>query len=393
MQKTIKKVIAALSATACLLPSVTNVITTNATPQNVLLGDANGDGYVTISDSICVYQYLKGTYLPNSNDLAKKITAMDINEDYVIDWSDYDDIVWLDSIGGTPSTVSKELYEEPANEPRDYIKYNYSTGVRTPYSLSAVPNSPSKNNDLSETLYEPVRLDDYSPDNENNGVVLIKSNGNVIGSGFLVNEHVVATSANTVYGYGADLFETNVTVEIFYSNCSTSQANRKTTVTPTYVHIPSDYISPSENDRNNYNYALLYFPENLTLHSGYSSLKQEYGFFDFGCAVTAFDQSAENVTTSGYRINPDTNILSRYLDDGTVVNFGDSDSGNLREYRLKTLGHCDYNQFGGIMYYRNPGEIYKGAIAVTTGFGGGNTSWGTRITPTLIKFYLQNSEI
>ncbi|MBP3762049.1 MAG: dockerin type I repeat-containing protein [Ruminococcus sp.] len=359
------------------------------------MGDANGDGYVTVSDSICIYQYLKGAYLPNSDNPAENITAMDINQDYVIDWSDYDDIEWLDSIGGTPSTVSKELYEVPANEPRDYIKYNYSTGVRTPYSLSAVPTPSLTVADTSELLYEPVRAsDDYFDfDNKNRGVVLIKSNGNVIGSGFLVNEHVIATSANTVYGYGADSFETDVTVDIFYSNSSTYSSNLKTTVTPTYVHIPSDYINTSGNGRHNYNYALLYFPENLTLHSGYSSLKQEYGFFDFGCAVSSFDQSAENVTTSGYRFSEETGVLSRYLDKGTVVNFGASDSGNLREYRLKTLGHCDYDQFGGVMYYENPGNVYKGAIAVTTGFGGGNTSWGTRINPTLIKFYLQNNNL
>lgn len=394
MQKTIKKAIAVLSATACLIPSVTNVINTNATTANVLLGDANGDGYVTISDAVCVYQYLTGAYVPNSSlkTQAEKITAMDINEDYVIDWTDYDKIVWIDSIGGTSSVKSKELYEEPNNEPREYIKYNYSTGVRTPYSLSAVPAPGSKDADFSELLYEPVRSDDdYETDDENRSVVLIKSNGNVIGSGFLVSEHVVATSANTVYGYGADAFETNVTIEVYSSNSSTLPTPQ--VLTPTYVHIPSDYISTSGDGRHNYNYALLYFPGNLTLHSGYSSLKQEYGFFDFGCAVTAFDQSAEEVVTSGYRFNELTGILSRYLDKGDVVNFGASDSGNLREYRLKALSHCDYNQFGGVMYYKKFGSTHKGAIAVTTGFGSGHTSWGTRITPTLIKFYLQNSDI
>lgn len=79
MQKTIKKAIAVLSATACLIPSVTSVINTNATTANVLLGDVNLDGYVTISDAVCVYQYLTGAYIPGSTDLNKRITAMDIN--------------------------------------------------------------------------------------------------------------------------------------------------------------------------------------------------------------------------------------------------------------------------------------------------------------------------
>lgn len=37
--------------------------------------------------------------------------------------------------------------------------------------------------------------------------------------------------------------------------------------------------------------------------------------------------------------------------------------------------------------------LYKGAIAVTTRIGGNYTSWVKRISPTLIKFYLQNNNL
>lgn len=52
-----------------------------ANTQRFLLGDVNGDGVVSISDSIITNQYILGCFVASGEEL----TCMDVNQDYVID--------------------------------------------------------------------------------------------------------------------------------------------------------------------------------------------------------------------------------------------------------------------------------------------------------------------
>ena len=97
---------------------------TIAAPVEVNLGDANGDESLDISDSVCISQYLLGNFSVTQY----CFTAMDINNDKVVDKTDAYIIQYkaLNNLAMEQNT--KELYTLPDNSGRWYTKYNCNTG-------------------------------------------------------------------------------------------------------------------------------------------------------------------------------------------------------------------------------------------------------------------------
>lgn len=131
-----------------------------------------------------------------------------------------------------------------------YNKYNAQTGAFLGYyTLDSMPTT----NNSRSIIYDDDRVVDWSK----SGVVKIVSEANdngyiSMGTGFVVDEHTVATAAHVV-------FETNLDRIELYN----SRGNLAMTATPVETHVPYDYAS-STNKPTNFDYALVTVSEDLS---------------------------------------------------------------------------------------------------------------------------------
>lgn len=384
-KKIILSAITVIGFSSALL-TYTKTPTSNAL-SSILLGDANGNGLVTSADGQFIQYYLLGYY--SANDY--QVTAMDINQDGLIDKADIAMIYYIDSTGGSSSTVNKDLYTAPLNESREYYRHNCQNNNTQTYNIAAAGSSSTNSLNSSEV----TRTGSEYYDVTNNNIVQLTINGVFQGSGYIIGDHIIATAAHcSVYTAnslsGQELaYYNNIKVNVYNTNAIVSEQNLLISTDVEYIHIPCSYYSINNgiityND--NYDYALLYVKDSL---SSYASN------WDFGVTVEEVSSLNKTAITSGYRWY--NNILARYLSNGTIVPMP-SGGNNLSSCRMFSTGSSYPGKSGGVVYssssYNN--SNYKSAIAIVTGSpgagqeGAGQT-WSTRINPTLIRFYKRNN--
>lgn len=368
-----------LSAMIALLSCTTMISSHAAVEASIELGDANGDGEFDLSDAIYILEYLAGRVNPT----ARQVTAMDVNQDCVIDKTDSSAIQYLLVNNITPGTITKNLYELPDNSGRYYRKYDCVTKTTSTYYISSATNNYS-----SGIL--PISSDALAPDNrdnENINVVELTVNGVFLGSGFIVGSHVIATAAHCVYNSNG--FVTGIDVNVYNANGEVKPSNLLVSAPAKSLHIPSLYLSYINGVENNYDYALIYVDKDLS----------PYGIWDIGIATTEFMNTNRTVVTSGFRhYNDDNNdILARYQKGGPVEPLP-LDDHNYQRYRMYSLGTSYPGKSGGVAYYDSTySTIFtRSALGVVTGAAdieNGGPTYSVRITPTLIRFYKQNPYI
>lgn len=382
MKKTLKR-FCSISLTALMTIStffVSETYKAKAISTSVLLGDVNQDEQITILDAVQVLYYINGQFASNEYG----ITAMDANEDGVIDRVDSELIqYWAINQTNNPPVV-KDLYTVPNNELRKYIKYNVATGVEyDPYTLSEISNSGLNNNQLlsSEILFDNSDSGNY-PDTQNTNVVQLSLNG-AVGSGYIISDHVIATAAHCLYNITNNQFVQNITVNIYNSDGTI------TSKTPSFLHIPVKYKTPDNGvSRDNYDYGLIYINDSLS----------QYGVWNVGVAVKEFMyiSPSPSITTSGFCQPINYTQYTRYYSTGQVLNLDTliGESHNLPAFRIATDSESVGGKSGGVMYYDSVGSFnsYKSAIAITTG-GTSYRTWGCKLTPTLLQFYKHNTNL
>ena len=275
--------------------------------------------------------------------------------------------------------------------------YNCATSsMEQPYSL-AVPQDTI--NTFSE---EELRaIPSLNNDNENtNCVEIITNYGN--GSGILIDGNVIATAAHCIYDLNLG-FPTNVTINIYNQNCTQIIA----TASAKKLHIPSDYANSTSTYRPNYDYGLIYF-DNITFYD--NNYDPDLDIVNIGVMTDEFmthivnpsTQSTSTITLSGitssnisgYTIYP----KRRYFHAGQIMNMNDLPI--EKPYRFKSSAHCIPGQSGGKVYYK-PTVNYKSTVGIATHSTGNNVSdpnyglysYGIRMTPTILRFFLNNPNI
>ncbi len=387
MGKLLKKAVALCSALVCI-GSVTNLYEKEsyAAVKDVLLGDANGDKKVNISDAVLVNQYLAGMYQVD----AYKLTCMDINQDYVIDSTDALMIQYVEIKTITADTVRKNLYTVPNAEARTYYRHNCSSSdlaSKDSYTLSE-PVSYGAN---SVSAYADLIIE--KRDRENTNVVQIKFNGGG-GSGFIVGSHIIATAAHCVYDKSNNRFVNNVKINIYDKEGEVNASHLVHTSSAKELHVPQEYVNLSYGNEDNYDYALIYVEDDLS----------EYGIWSMGIPTDEFMNSGKQLTTSGFRsFSADSELnktypYARYYDENTVVPYSSDWGHNKLEYRITSKSLSYPGKSGGILYYKSDynSTLAKSALGVVTGAANpttGGDTWATRITPTLLQFYKQNTQI
>ena len=288
-----RKVIAGIVTAAMVMSCFSfSALPSNAAVNeiNVLIGDVHGDDGVTATDATYIGYYLDGTYEAT----AHQVTAMDVNQDGLIDSRDATALLSMLASGATFPTVHY-VYEKPHDTVTSYRKHycsSTSSSSYSPYTLqrNALSSLPLPEN---ESILEKTEIhNDRSAflDYENIGsveLVITDCNNNQFNaSGFVVGENVVATSAKNLYNNG---FAKSVTVNVYNATCS-SVLETENAVT---IHIPEDYIVSGGSIDVNYDYGLIYLGEYADL-SDYA--------VNFGVMTNEFMKTSNynQVVTSGF---------------------------------------------------------------------------------------------
>ncbi len=276
---------------------------------------------------------------------------------------------------------------DPLNEARTYYRYDSSSGdYLGSYTLSDLSLDSSSTDVSTMNVYGDT--DDRVENYDRNGVVKITTTSGNFGSGFVVSDHVIATAAHCVVSRDAKSHENcDVTIEnIFCFNGSNTPSLTISKENIVEVHAPSLYIDGNDENEYKYDYALIIVKDDLS----------KYTCFNLG---TMLDDYLGEVTVAGFPGNVSTdgsekeaNTLTKHKLYIAIGNVTEQD-----EYVVKYDADMTAGQSGGPVYATTKfnGKTYYTVIGINTyettyedKVAGYN--FGTRITPSLMQFYLAN---
>lgn len=351
------------------------ITSASATTDTILLGDvSDGDG-VTAMDALWVQRYLRGEVTATP----RQLTAMDVNEDGVIDNTDARTILYKVAMGGF-SSVTKELYTVPDNSTMTYYNHNCSstdTSQFTQYTLQASTSYPVSTRDTNSSK-APINLGDDETDNENiECVELVMVDSNNVewhGSGIVVDDNVIATAAHCLYSGNA--FMKSVTINFYNENCTKLEYS----TTAKNIHIPANYASSGSS---NYDYGLIYVDDDVSDYVANVGIMTDY-----------FMGTSQILTSSGFTVHSPSSDYKRYYSSGAVNQFNSN-------YRFESCGYCYGGKSGGMTYFEStatPTSTYtinsKSCVGICTHrVIANNYTRGIRLTTTVLRFFYQNSNL
>ena len=350
--KLITSIISGIIAACVAIPVVTNATTS--------LRDPNGDGSITVADSTFINLFLGGTMTPSN------LTPLDFDQNGIVSAMDSFK-VWVYNSGITnivPDASANDPTITPVSETLAYRKYPFNSSTYGTYTL--YPNTFTVNN-----IEEPRNL---LLDDDTTSVVRLSTQGSG-GSGFIVGNHIVATSAHSVLDEDGNV-DTHVNVTIIGED-GEILAN----YVPDYIHIPEKFFNANTSD--SYDYALL--------EIGDGDLNQ-YGVMKLGYCLDSYINNSGAIHVMGFPKIGNT-WGKRYYSYGTL-----SSSNNTLQmlYSAQTeermSGSPVYADETFIRYQYGIVEKKKTVIGIHSGESG-SSGRGVRINCQHLKFYYDNPNI
>ena len=266
---------------------------------------------------------------------------------------------------------SYSVSAENLNEGRTYYVFGSDGAYEKSYTLSAVSNV-SSSSSASTTAFVGGTDDTYS-DYSMNGVVKIINSNSGIGTGFVVDEHTIATVGHVVYADGTSGDSSKYPTEIIFYDTDGNETKTITNITS--VHIPKAYI---DNGETQYDYALIEVEEDLS----------DYMCFNLGIMLDEFITSNTTIYVTGFYYGEEcrTGVGTIIADDGALCSTSD---GEIR-YTADTIGGMS----GSPVYLKTTfyGKTYYTVIGIHSG-GYSSSNGGARMSTTLIQFYLNNPNL
>lgn len=350
---------------------------------------------ITPYDASVVLMFLHGQV-----DYAYDYNDMDANGDHIVDKADadaylqcatyallFDDMEFTIVPHGSARTIDTTF------ENRTYRKYNCSTGTEsTAYTLSlsslnAAPPIPQQ----LQTQVEQTRSFTIMDDTR---FVRVFSSGGVIGTGFIVSEHIIATAAHVVFSKANNCFIFSSVKGLTFSGSNPN--SNEHTLNAVSVHVPSAYYTCASNETFKYDYALIYVSDELDDN------------FDFGLPLegmsTGFPTVSKGLVPIKYMINPNEtpytgNWVYPCYAEGTFAAFGAPKVDNSSEYEfadylLSTSCEHHSGQSGGATSVTTTGSsnTYETIIGIHHG-ARHSKSIEVRLTRPILQFYLNNPNL
>ena len=342
-----------------------------------LQGDVDGNGQTDLCDLTFIQKYLKGMMIANQN----IITRMDSTDDKLIDYQDFNRILDYNLDVYDPELVSRKVLSSINDEKRDYYVKNCLTGEIDDYTLE-LPLSSKKMINISSKSSTSLN---YIKDNENLNVVkLITSSGD--STGFIISPHVVATCAHSIYDNNS--FDENIQISIIDDKDALSSLGSEIkckSFKAKYAHIPKLYTDPKNPNIELYDYALLYFDDNLEL-----ALNEfDSNIWQIGYVTDEYIKDSNTIYTSGFVGYENPLFTLRYYNSGNL------NKNYINPYRLEAYAKIRKGNSGGPFYYKNNTNV-KSAIGICTHRDNAynpTKMLGCRMTPTLARFYYNNRNL
>ncbi|MCM1270175.1 MAG: trypsin-like serine protease [Ruminococcus flavefaciens] len=377
------RIIAFLSTAMVAAASVMSF--SGSAAQNVVYNDPTGDGKIDMSDAVVIMQYLSGAITPENVDKLDfdnngVVTPMDSYKVQMYKLQmlgDKDDIVTIAS----PEAVSPQ-----GDSSVNYRVYDAQTRKELTSKRYTLKESKKYYNDSDNSISTRAVIgdtDDRVIDWTKNGVVKLMTTGGYMGSGFVVDEHTIATAAHCVYNNSMSSLYNISSIKLFDNNGVTILD-----IAPEEIHIPEKYFSD-----NIYDYALITVEEDLS----------DYMQFDLGTVLNYSPSRNIAVTNTGF---------PQYIYVGnskTTVNDGDkkhnmySSTGSIVRTKDKYFYHTvdtSGGDSGSPVYYTETinGQTYYTVVGIhvrrdTDPSDDIDANEATRITTELIRFYKQNPNI
>lgn len=347
--------------------------------------DLDDSGNIDITDAIALARFLDGDFL-----YAYSYEELDVTGDYLLDDNDVTAYIQYLSAHNTFSAHGSVQLPDLNFEHRSYTKHDYSTNTTSTYTLQDSTMLSSISARTEALAHRPNTFDNISNDTELRdesdlpstcddrivriGEELTPNDRHYLGSGFIVDSHVIATAAHCVYNRNAVdsmKFNPHRTVYAF-----TYQQNADGTYNEVphklhiqYVAVPSDYISCSNTDVKWWDYGMIVVEEDLL---------EDYHAFSLGVVIEGAARSkydepgAFDTTVVGFYSG--SIVLPRYLT-GTLYDYND--------YRMTVESTIPYGGSSGCAVYCDDGNLDV-AIGIIQSTG----KHGMVISRPLLEFYL-----
>lgn len=262
----------------------------------------------------------------------------------------------------------KSSADEIVSLGESYNVYNANTGaLLRSYTLSDAIISPNNNGDQVNTV---IGTDDRYIDWSMSAVVKIITNGG-FGTGFIVDDHTIATAAHCVYNTQI------INILLFNSNGAVSQS-----LTAVEYHVPIEYINQNEND-----YAL------ITVSNDLSSYCQ----FQLGSSLPLAATLETQVTVTGFpgSASGNTNI-NTMTDHNMLTGIGTllPNTGWGADLHILYTKDASGGNSGGPVYVNESfnNTTYYTVIGINVSEAG-TYNIGTKLNSKHFKFYLSNTNL
>lgn len=254
-----------------------------------------------------------------------------------------------------------------ANTSVSYQVFHSQTG----FYLRSYTLNPLNSSNNTRTI---IGTDDRVIDWSKSGVVKLMTTNGYIGTGFVVDEHTIATAAHCVYDVDNNTGRKISNILLF-----NSEGEVEMSVIPQESHVPSEYVGGDLD----VDYALITVEEDLS----------DYMCFDLGVALSQTFPSDTTINVTGFPgmindtliVNTHT-IHNMYTGSGTLVMF----SGRNILYNTDATG----GNSGGPAYVTETrcGKTYNTVIAINVA-AGPNENWGKLIDTNILHFLTNNGNI
>ena len=266
---------------------------------------------------------------------------------------------------------------DATNTAKTYFVYEAETGnlIRR-YTLNPIESYDNKQSRTIGIFGD----DDREEDQNCNGVVLV---GTGICTGFIIDDHIIATAAHCLYNKKLDKGRKFNKISVL-NNFGSVALN----ATPVEYHIPSSYIKNENTD--GYDYALVTVKEDLS----------SYPHFEIGVALDSV--VGADVKISGFPAFVDGSCVNS--SSNPVIYTGIGNIIGINDTQILTNVDASEGNSGGPVYIEENMKIggneanYKTAVAIhIAGSSLGNNitgpNIGVRFTTNHINFYRANKNI
>lgn len=370
-----KKLSALIVAIAVLTVSTVSVSGSAVTTVR----DPDGDGRILMSDGSFILQYLVGGFNPTSQ------KSLDFDGNGIVSNKDATVLAhyWMQLINGSsvddsnlPAPVGADT--QAVATTRTYMRHYYNSNNPASCSEYTLTVDPLDNTSRSSNYATPRALvsDNDMIRDYDTAVV----NLSVGGTGFIVDDHIIATAAHCVFSYQTKEFSDNQ-IRIV------DEDNNVTVITPKYTDISKIYYSNSTYTTK-YDYALIYVKEDLS----------KYGKLQLGVALDDYIDGHGEVIVSGFPSN--SAYPPSYMGQPYGIRF--KAKGKITSSNNERIGYdadTASGDSGGPVYVEecfstNRGELYdyRTVIAINTTISY-YEGFGIPMDIDMLKFYLSNSNI